>query len=70
MENAALHGNKFSLMEKNGSLKVFHLLMKMEKVHKKLEDRLKYLQNGFLLVILSLNMMFKELRKTLQLELK
>jgi len=40
----------------------------MEKVHKKLEDRLKYLQNGFLLAILSLNMIFKELRKTLQLD--
>ena len=70
MENVVLHGNKFSLMEKNGLLKVFHLLMKMEKVHKKLEDRLKYLQNGFLLAILSLNMIFKELRKMLQLELR
>jgi len=57
-------------METNGSLKVSHSLMKMAKAHRKLEDRLKFLQNGFLLAILSLNMIFKELRKMLLLELR
>jgi hypothetical protein len=57
-------------METNGSLKVSHSLMKMAKAHRKLEDRLKFLPNGFLLATLSLNMIFKELRKMLLLELR
>ena len=70
MGNAVLHGNRFSLMETNGSHKVFHSPMKMERAHRKLEDRLKCLPNGFLLAILSLNMIFKDLRKKLLLGLR
>jgi hypothetical protein len=44
--------------------------MKVEKAHRKLEDRLKYLPNGSLSAILNLNMTFKVLRKMLQLELR
>jgi hypothetical protein len=57
-------------METNGSHKVFHSPMKMERAHRKLEDRLKCLPNGFLLAILSLNMIFKDLRKKLLLGLR
>ena len=65
-----MHGNKFSLMETNGSLKASLLLMKVERARRKLEDRLKYLPNGSLSAILNLNMTFKVLRKMLQLELR
>jgi hypothetical protein len=57
-------------MENNGSRKLFHSLMKMEKAHRKSEDKSKYLPNGFLLEMLSQNMMLKELRKMLLLELR